>query len=98
MVHEFEALLFSDPSRFGVWTDSERVVPALAKIASDFDNPEDINDGVHTAPSKRIQALMPGYDKAFHGPGIAIDIGLEVIRARCEHFRGWLERLEGLLR
>jgi hypothetical protein len=98
MVHEFEALLFTDPTRFGAWTDSERVVPELEKVTSRFRNPEDINDGAQTAPSKRIQAVMPGYDKAFHGPAIANDIGLDVIRARCGHFRAWLERLESLLR
>lgn len=43
-----------------------------------------INDDPSTAPSKRILALMPGYEKPFHGPLIACDIGwmLCVERAR----------------
>jgi hypothetical protein len=58
--------------------------------------PEDINDGLRTAPSKRILAVMPGYQKTFHGPLIACDIGLEPIRAACPHFDGWLKAIESL--
>ena len=58
--------------------------------------PEDINDSPHTAPSKRILAAMPGYQKTFHGPLIACDIGLDAMRAACPHFDHWLKVIEAL--
>lgn len=97
MVHEFEALLFVQPERFGVWVDDIDVVDSLAKIAGQRPSPEDINDDPSTAPSKRILALMPGYEKPFHGPLIACDIGLDAMRRTCPHFCAWLDKLEQLL-
>jgi hypothetical protein len=60
-------------------------------------SPEDINDSPETAPSKRILAAMSGYQKTFHGPLIACDIGIDPMRAACPHFDQWLRALEGLV-
>lgn len=95
VVHEYEALLFADTSRFSDWTHSAAVTK-LAAVAGAYNTPEDINDSPHTAPSKRVHGAMPTYQKTFHGPLIACDIGLEVIRTRCPHFHGWLGKLEAL--
>lgn len=95
LVHEFEALLFTQIDAFAQWTDNDQVLESL-RAARQATLPEDINDGAQTAPSKRILAAMPGYQKTFHGPLIACDIGLKAIRAACPHFDGWLRRLEGL--
>lgn len=56
------------------------------------------DDGEHRAPSKRIIAHNPEYDsvKSTVGARIADLIGLDVIRAKCPHFNGWLSRLESL--
>jgi hypothetical protein len=94
MVHEYESLLFVQPQRFAAWAD-EAVVQSLS-LVRDTTAPEDINDHPHTAPAKRILAAMPAYQKPFHGPLIACDIGLDAIRADCPHFDGWLRRLEAL--
>lgn len=94
VVHEFEALLFVQPEQFAHWAD-HRVVEKLVLAKGDT-MPEDINDGPLTAPSKRIIAAMPGYQKPVHGPLIACDIGLDVMRRECPHFAGWLRRLEFL--
>ncbi len=59
--------------------------------------PEDINDSQQTAPSKRILAAMPGYQKTLHGPVIAGDFGLDAMRAECPHFSQWLEKIESLV-
>lgn len=95
LVHEFEALLFSDIAAFEMWTDKDRELNALRAI-SEVADPEDINDGPQTAPSKRILAVMPTYDKTVHGPLIACDIGLDAIRAKCPHFDGWLRKIDSL--
>ncbi len=94
MVHEYEALLFVQPERFAEWADQD-VVDVL-KAARQASAPEDINDDPRTAPSKRILAAMPGYQKPVHGPLLACDIGLDAMRADCPHFDVWLRRLEAL--
>ena len=94
LVHEFEALLFTAPQKFAEWTDDAGVVTALAS-ALEGSAPEDINDSPLTAPSKRVLAVMPAYQKAFHGPLIACEIGLDAMRQACPHFHAWLLRLEG---
>jgi len=93
LVHEFEALLFAAPQKFAEWTDDVEVVAALA-AAVQAHAPEDINDGPLTAPSKRVLAVMPEYQKTFHGPLIACEIGLDTMRQACPHFNAWLNKLE----
>jgi hypothetical protein len=95
LVHEFEALLFTRIEAFEQWTDNDHVLEPLRAVRRNT-SPEDINDSPRTAPSKRILAAMPGYQKTFHGPLIACDIGLDAMRAACPHFDRWLNTIEGL--
>lgn len=97
VVHEFETLLFVDPEKFSYWVDDQAQVAALTAIKHARSAPEQINDSPHTAPSKRIAALIPQYEKTLHGPLIAADIGLDPMRYACPHFNGWLQRLEKLV-
>lgn len=96
LVHEYEALLFSEPTKFAEWVDDTKITESLTAIAEAFDGPEHINCGPLTAPSKRILGKMPAYQKTFHGPLIACSIGLEKLRDRCPHFHSWLRKLEDL--
>lgn len=96
MVHEFEAMLFVAPERFGDWTDSQKTVETLTAVAQAHPNPENINDSPLTAPSTRILRLTPRYEKTFHGPLIAAEIGLDRLRQACPHLNAWLTRLEQL--
>lgn len=95
-VHEYEALLFTQPVFFAQWTDDANVVTALSAAVAHAGSPENVNDSPQTAPSKRILAAMPGYQKTFHGPLIACDIGLDAIRNACPHFHAWLRAVEAL--
>ncbi len=98
-LHEFEALLLSDPQQFDwEFLEHTRAIRQLAQIAAQFASPELIDDGYATAPSRRIAALIPEYAlrKSSAGPLIAAKIGLPTIRARCPHFADWLTHLEGL--
>jgi hypothetical protein len=98
-LHEFEAILFCDPTYFAYFYDEcEAQIAELQAIADRHDTPELINDGPNTAPSKRIVAQIPDYEdaKAAVGPEIAELIGLETIRSKCPHFHAWLSRLEKL--
>ncbi len=98
-LHEFEGLLFSEVSQIDAVLCEYAAASRLAdleKIRAAFVSPEKINDGPTTAPSKRLMALYPGYDKPAFGPLIANRIGLAKIRAECSHFDAWLARLERL--
>lgn len=99
-LHEFEALLFSDVTT----TDSTLMALStgysrasqLQSIVDQAGSPEAINDGLTTAPSKRLLGLYPTYDKVFFGPLIAETTGLAKIRAACPRFHAWICKLEGL--
>ncbi len=96
-VHEFEALLFSDVSKFRrFFAGQEQGVRKLEQVVACFGNPELIDDGPNTAPSKRITDAIRGYSKRSDGPSLAAEIGLPVMRDRCPHFHTWLTTLENL--
>lgn len=98
-LHEYEAYLFSDVTKFGLFYDHhEKAISALKTIAESKPSPELIDDGQHSAPSKRIIAELPDYEgaKCVVGPLVAEFIGLDVIRGKCPHFDEWLSHLEQL--
>jgi hypothetical protein len=94
MVHEYEGLLFSDCDAFGRGIGRSDLSPSFHAIRNQFGTPEDINDSVDTAPSKRVLALVPGYQKPLLGTLAALEIGLDRIRNECPRFASWLARLE----
>jgi len=69
---------------------------SLRTIRDQFNTPEEIDDSPISAPLKRIEALIPGYEKPLFRVVAALEIGLEKMREACPHFRGWLTRLEAL--
>ena len=94
MLHEFEALLFSDCAQLARGIGRPELEPEFQAIVDAAGEPEAINDSPKGAPSKRIETLIPGYSKPFLGPTAAKAIGLDKIRAACPHFNAWLTRLE----
>lgn len=94
MMHEFEGLLFSDCDRFASGIGRPELASKFQSIRDEFTNPEEINDSPVSAPSKRVQELVSGYEKPFLGTLAVIEIGLDKIRSECPHFRQWIERLE----
>jgi hypothetical protein len=99
-IHEFEALLFADVEVIDraprMSASEESRLDDLKLIVDHFDNPERIDEGEETAPSKRLAGLFPRYNKRVHGPMIAHDIGLPRLRDACPHFDEWMSRLESL--
>lgn len=96
-MHEFEGLLFSDCNALAAGLGRPDLTKEFSKIRADFSTPEEINDSPQTAPSKRIEGLIPGYQKPLHGNVAALEIGLQKIRQECPNFKSWLDRLEGLI-
>ena len=95
-MHEFEGLLFSSPQDMAEGILQPHLWKKFDKIAFQFDTPEDINDSIETAPSKRVQRIYRGYQKVLHGAIIAKRTGLPRIREACPLFDEWLYRLESL--
>jgi hypothetical protein len=94
-MHEFEALLFSDPKTLAGGLLLADDVP-LRHIRDQFKSPEEINDSPQTAPSKRIMELKPRYGKVTDGGRISQSIGLDAMRTQCPHFNEWIGKLEAL--
>jgi len=94
-MYEFEGLLFSSPAVIAsVLEDEDLAVWAEGVLRQFGGNPELINDSPETAPSKRLESTP--YRKTTHGPNIAKEIGLHVLRQKCVGFGQWLETLEAL--
>jgi len=93
-MHEFEALLFSDVSILANKIGVNEV--KIKNILDECQEPEEINDGPDTAPSKRLISLYSGYRKVAMGKTISEAIGIQQIRDKCSHFNGWLTKLEQL--
>lgn len=94
VMHEFEGLLFSDPSRFAQGIGRPDLTFTFQEIRDQFETPEEINDSPITAPSKRIEDIVPGYEKPLMGTLAVREIGFEAILRECPHFRDWINRLE----
>lgn len=97
-LHEFEALVLANPSNLeNEYFDYADAIKQLQHALEEKDgNPELINDDPKTAPSKRILALIPEYDKANAGAEIAGMNGIDFLKQTCPHFSAWLARLETL--
>ena len=94
VMHEFEGLLFSDCAAFSRGIGRPYLESGFQQIRDQFSTPEQIDDSPVTAPSKRVEALVPGYQKPLLGVLAILEIGLARIRDECPHFDGWLTRLE----
>lgn len=95
-MHEFEGLLFSDPSQLAFALRRQDLTQELLAIRHEFPTPEHINDSSGTAPSKRLQSLIPRYRKVQEGERAVRAMTLDTIRQECPLFDAWLAKLETL--
>jgi hypothetical protein len=94
-LHEFEGLLFSDMRGFNYIPHIHPANKAkIQYVINNYRNPELINDGTATAPSKRLQSLIPRYKKTLHGPIIALENGINPILEKCPRFRKWIDLIK----
>lgn len=98
-LHEFEALLFSNMDGFkAIIEDNKKALAKLELIEREYDNPEDINGGEETAPSKRLERIF-NYQKVSDSFIALSEIPIDVIRGKCPRFNNWVMNLEeGLIR
>lgn len=92
-LHEFEAMIFSDVTKLEeAYFDYD--LTALKECVKEQSNPELINNGEETAPSKRIINCINCFDKANVGVDVLDKIGIENIAKKCRHFAEWMKRIE----
>jgi hypothetical protein len=95
-LHEFEALLLADPRKLEeVYDLRKKEIEHLSNMVKG-QNPELIDGGRETAPSKRILKEIPGYRKKTAGIFVVEKIGLPTLRQKCHHFDEWVRKLEEL--
>jgi hypothetical protein len=95
-LHEFEGLLFASNKGFNSLPDLNAKNREILKEATiEKENPELLNDGFETAPSKRLEKLILGFDKnkPFYGGIIAEENGIEIVLQRCKRFNFWIQSL-----
>jgi hypothetical protein len=95
-LHEFEALVFSSIEAIkSLYSSEDANFKGIQSVIAKYPNPEDINDGPKTAPSKRLinDQLIRGYDKVNDGIMIIEEAGMEVILEKCPRFKSWIEKL-----
>jgi hypothetical protein len=95
-LHEFEGLLLVNEEIFLQQIPTKDLLnySDLVSVIQSHPNPELINDGKTTAPSKRMEKWISGYNKPLYGAILAEAIGLENIRKKCLRFNEWIEKLE----
>lgn len=105
--HEFEALVLAGLPALGELLDQPEDKRGFAALQKDIGHtaPEEVNDHVNTAPSKRLSRFIPSYDenqsalgkdKPFFAEQVAVRTGLEVLRMKCPRFGAWVQTLEAL--
>lgn len=102
-LHEFEALIFTDlretyiyfPQNDQYKKDIDRL---FVECNRKYPSPELINENIATAPSKRLEKVIPNYKKlkTSLATQVIAKIGLVKIREKCPHFDRWVTQLEGL--
>ncbi len=96
-LHEFEGLLFNNAEVFKAnFSTQEADLAGIEQIIINNPNPELINNGKDTAPSKRLSKLIPGYNKIVHGAVIAEAIGINELRYKSPRFNNWIHNLSAL--
>ena len=95
MLHEFEGILFSKPDSFASITNAE-IVKSIQSIRDSYQTPEHINNSLKTAPSKRLEALIPNYAKIKNGTLLSKDMGINIIMNQCPHFCKWIQGISSL--
>lgn len=98
-LHEFESLILADARQLDwEYFDHAQAIKSLVELVEVVGggNPELINQGFATAPSRRISNQIPEYDKVSAGYSVVERIGLSTLRHKCPHFSQWLTALEQL--
>jgi hypothetical protein len=90
-MHEFEGLLFSDPTQLALGLGRAEIEEDLRAERASVATPEHLNNDPENAPSKRLRRICPVYDKVVGGNVAALSVGIGAMKRECAHFHQWLE-------
>ena len=93
-MYETEALLFSDAAAIAIIKNANDKQKRLLDEIISKNNPEEINDGEKTAPSKRLKNIFRDYEKLEDGNRIFDKIQIETMKSKCPRFAKWLDEIE----
>ena len=101
-LHEFETLVLCGYQYLAAYyPDCKGLEEKLKKEFTSQENPEFIDGGTTTAPSKRILKLLEStykkkYNKPFMGAYVTAQVGIERLRELCFHFNQWVAQIIAL--
>lgn len=101
-LHEFETLVLCGYQYLAAYyPDCKGLEEMLKKEFTSQENPEFIDGGTTTAPSKRILRLLEStykkkYNKPFMGAYVTVQVGIERLRELCFHFNQWVAQIIAL--
>lgn len=98
LLHEFETLVLAANDQLMTLLDEDAQRSGLRVLSKELSgiDPEDVDDGKDTAPSKRLLSRISGYSKLAHGVTALQAAGLPSLRKACPRFDQWIKRLERL--
>ncbi|MCQ2256419.1 MAG: DUF4276 family protein [Bacteroidaceae bacterium] len=94
--YEYETLLFVDVDAFSSVVDEESQLQCIADTIQSYSNAEEINGGLETAPSKRLNHIF-GYEKVHDSHLIMENLTIEQICTHCPRFKNWLKHIETII-
>ena len=96
-LHEFETLFYCDLNalkyEYVEQFEQERIDQLISEVSGM--EPEEINQGPETAPSKRLLNALH-YEKGSAVVYPLQEIGIDLMMQKCPHFKGWVEGLLAL--
>ncbi|MEU8394092.1 DUF4276 family protein [Nonomuraea sp. NPDC048892] len=97
VLHELEAWVLVGHEALGELTGDDALAQAVRAMVTQARGAELVNDGVSTAPSKRLLRLYPRYRKTSDGPLVIAEIGIDTIRSTCPHADAWFSAMNAVL-
>jgi Domain of unknown function (DUF4276) len=94
VLHETETWVLAAASELADVLGDKSIAADLHAIVNEAGGAELVNDGVHTAPSKRLLSRCPEYRKTLDGPLAVSALGLPALRVRCPRLDSWLTTIE----
>ena len=93
-LHEFETLVLCGYQYLAAYyPDCKGLEEKLKNEFTSQENPEFIDGGTTTAPSKRILTYKKKYNKPFMGAYVTAQVGIERLRELCFHFNQWVAQI-----
>jgi len=93
VMHEIEAWVLAAAAHLGRCGGDDPAAEQVRKWCEQCGGPEEVDDGVHRSPSKRLARVWPDYAKTVDGPQLLREAGTASVRAACPRLDAWLRCL-----